>query len=264
MATVEFAENAAAMFEQAGLTRFEDFFDFDKGTLINRNRKRDVTFFTLGAGDQKKELFMKRFFNPHIKDILFTIRSFGRLCSQAGCEWYNAGILQHNGIDTYRPLCCGEQMFCGLERRSFLITEKLPGRCLSEYVAQTWSRTGRYGKEAIMAALGRFVRKIHNAAISVPDLYVWHLFLDAHHEGFGFAVIDLHRMSANIKGDREKIRNLGALEYSMVEDYFDEDLKDVFFDSYFGTDFRGDKAIFRQKIRQRSTQLKARRRRPAY
>jgi len=262
MTTVEFADNAAALFQRAGLTRFEDFFRLD-GTLINRNRKRDVIAFSLNDGDAKKDLFMKRFYHPHLKDMFFAMRSFGRLCSQAGCEWHNAAIL-HNGIATYPTLCCGEQMFAGLERRSFLITEKLPGRPLSEHVAQTWSRTGRYSKEAIMAALGRFVRRIHNADISVPDLYAWHLFLQTHDEGHGFAIIDLHRMRAGVTGDREKIRNLGALEFSMIDDYFDDGLKDVFFESYFGTDFPGDKALFRQKVKKRAAQLKNRRRKPAY
>jgi len=252
------------MFERAGLSRFEDFFHFDGGTLINRNRNRDVIAFSLPAGETKKDLFMKRFHHPHLKDMYFAMRSFGRLCSQAGCEWHNAGLLRHHGIATYSTLCCGEQMFAGLERRSFVITEKLLGRPLSEYVGQNWDRTGRYNKEAVMAALGRFVRKIHNADVSLPDLYVWHLFMETHHEGYGFAVIDLHRMQARVKGDREKIRNLGALEFSMIDDYFDDGLKNVFFESYFGTDFQGDKALFRQQVRTRAAQLKNRRHKPTY
>ncbi|MBE0536720.1 MAG: hypothetical protein IH624_13720 [Phycisphaerae bacterium] len=264
MTTVEFAENTAAWFEQAGLSRFEDFFHFNGGTLINRNRNRDVVKFSLDAGGRKKTLFMKRFFHPHIKDMLFARRSFGRLCSQAGCEWHNASILLHNGIGTYRPLCCGEHMLFGLERQSFLITEELPGRCLSEFVGQSWAQTGRYNKEAVVAAMGRFVRKIHNAAVSMPDLYVWHLFLETHDEGYGLAIIDLHRMRAGVKGESEKIRNLGALEFSMLGEYFDDALKDVFFDSYFGTDFRGDKGLFRQKVRHRCSVLRKRRHKPVY
>jgi tRNA A-37 threonylcarbamoyl transferase component Bud32 len=264
MTALAFAEDTPAFFEEFGLKRFEDFFHFDGGTVINRNRNRDVVAFTLGTGEARRSLFMKRFFHPHFKDMLFALRSFGRVCSQAGCEWHNAGFLLQNGIATYRPLCCGEQMVMGLERRSFLITEKLAGRCLSEFVAQTWDRTGRYGKEAVMAAMGRFVRKIHNADISVPDLYVWHLFMEAHDEGYGFAIIDLHRMRAGVANDREKMRNLGALEFSMSEEYFDEALKDVFYESYFGTDFRGDKALFRQKVRTRRDVLARRRGRPVY
>jgi len=262
MFTIEYAENAREFFDSVGLSRFEDFFEYRGGTIINRNRKRDVVAFAAGSGADRKELFMKRFHRPHLKDMFFALRSFGRPCSQAGCEFHNAGILLHNGIPTYRPLCCGEQMTLGFEQRSFFITEKLPGQALSDYVGYNWDRIGRYGKEAVMAAMGRFVRKIHNADISMPDLYVWHLFIETHDEGCRFAVIDLHRMRARVGSENEKIRNLGALDYSMIEPYFDEDLKDVFYDSYFGTEFTGDKGLFREKIRRRARRLKSRRRRP--
>ena len=210
MRTVQFAKNSSAIFEKAGLESFEDFFNYSEGVTINKNQKRDVVTFSLDDDDRRRHFFMKRFFNPHYKDILLTFRNFGRLCSQAACEWQNANTLLQSGIATYKPVCCGEETRLRLERKSFLITEKLPGCCLTDYIGDNWSTLGRDKKEKLTASLGRFVRKIHDARISMPDLYVWHIFMESEENRYDFAVIDLHRMSANARGNRRRIRNLGT------------------------------------------------------
>jgi len=264
MRTVQFAKNSSAIFEKAGLESFEDFFNYSEGVTINKNQKRDVVTFSLDDDDRRRHFFMKRFFNPHYKDILLTFRNFGRLCSQAACEWQNANTLLQSGIATYKPVCCGEETRLRLERKSFLITEKLPGCCLTDYIGDNWSTLGRDKKEKLTASLGRFVRKIHDARISMPDLYVWHIFMESEENRYDFAVIDLHRMTANARGNRWRIRNLGALDFSMTSKYFDQALRDVFFNAYFGDDFDADKAAFCRKVTNRSMILANRRRRPDY
>ncbi len=264
MRTVQFAKDSSAIFEKAGLKSFADFFNYSEGVTINRNQKRDVVAFSLDADDRRQHFFMKRFFNPHYKDMLFTFRNFGRLCSQAACEWQNANTLLQNGIPTYIPVCCGEETRLYLERRSFLITEKLPGCCLTDFVRDNWTTLSRQKKEMLMTSLGRFVRKIHDARISMPDLYVWHIFMQSKDDRYDLAVIDLHRMSTNTASDRQRIRNLGALDFSMVSKYFDQDMRDLLLDAYFGDDFDADKATFCRKVLNRSMILANRRRRPDY
>ena len=264
MRTVQFAKDSSALFEKAGLKSFADFFNYSEGVTINKNQKRDVLAFSLGAANEQRHFFMKRFFNPHYKDMLFTFLNFGRLCSQAACEWKNANTLLQNDIPTYIPVCCGEETRLRLERKSFLITEKLPGCCLTDFIRDNWSTLGRDKKEKLTASLGRFVRKIHGARISMPDLYIWHIFMQSKDDKCNFAVIDLHRMSADARGNRWRIRNLGALDFSMISKYFDQDLRDAFFHAYFGNDFDTDKAAFCRKVTNRSMVLANRRRRPDY
>ena len=91
---------------------------------------------TIGEGARRKELFMKRFYDPHFKDMLFTLGNFGRICSQGQCEWNNANLLLQNGIETYKPICCGWESACGFEKRSFFITEKIDGICLADFVTR--------------------------------------------------------------------------------------------------------------------------------
>jgi hypothetical protein len=70
---------------------------------------------------------MKRFHEPHFKDIVTALWDCGRLTSQAGLERKNAHKLLENGIDTYKykPVCLGESTVSGFERMSFLINEEL-------------------------------------------------------------------------------------------------------------------------------------------
>jgi hypothetical protein len=221
-------------FAELGFKSFDDFFEYPDVELIGKNNKRSVVSFSLGSDSQKKHFFMKRFYRPHFKDMLFTRRSFGRFCSQAKCEWENAGLLLKNGIETYHPICYGEETKYGVESKSFLVTEKLPGRALTEFVKENWHNMPQQKKQKIMTGLATFIRKIHQHNISLPDLYLWHIFITENPDNndYDFAVIDLHRMSHNIEDERIKIKNLGRLHHSMAGDYFYNTHKQSFIESY--------------------------------
>ena len=265
MKKLEFTKNYKPFFQTNGLETFDDFFNYSSGQIINKNKKRDVVAFTLGPNGKEKEFFMKRFYQPHFKDMLFAIYNLGRICSQADCEWKNANTLLQNGIDTYRPVCCGRQMSMGMEKKSFFITEKIQGRPLTELVAEKWSELDQPQKEQLFTNLGKLVRKVHDAKISLPDLYLWHIFINENDDQYGgnFAIIDLHRMRQNIRGNAELIKNLSAFDFSLSEKYFDERIRTVFFQAYAGPNYP-NKDHFLRKINSRSNTLAARRRRPVY
>ena len=203
-----------------------------------------MSILTLGEGGESKVFFRKRFFKPHFKDILFAWRSFGSPISQAKLEWQNAHLLLENNIETYRPVCYGERTKFGVERKSFFITEKLAGKALSEFVCEKWSQLSPQQKEKIIVQLGRFIRRIHDALISLPDLYIWHVFIKEQPEPdkYDFAVIDLHRMEHDVSSQNKLIQNLGRLHHSMVAKYFDDRLKELLIESYAGDDWQGGTA----------------------
>ena len=234
MQKIVYANSWSQFFAEFGLKSFDDFFEYSAAKPIGRNNKRSVVTFSLGPESQKKHFFMKRFFRPHFKDMFFAWRSFGRFCSQAQCEWENARLLIDNGIETYRPVCYGEKAKCGVENKSFIITEKLQGQALTDFVRQQWHSLQRQQKEKIITGLAAFVRRIHALNISLPDLYVWHIFLTENtlNNEYSFAVIDLHRMSRNVTNKNTQMKNLGRLHHSMVDGYFDEKLKQLFIESY--------------------------------
>ena len=237
MEKVVFADGWDEYFAGKGMQGFSDFYDYSSGGgLVNKNSRRNVRRLEF-AGDGGRAFYMKRFDRPHLKDTFFAFANYGRLMSQAQLEWENARLLLANGIDTYKPVCYGHRLVCGLERMSFLVTEELPGQCLTDFVAGRWSELDRGEKERIIAEIGAFVWKIHEAKVRMPDLYVWHIFLTEKTEDKGeckydLAVIDLHRMSHNVTSDGSRIEDLGRLHHSMRAEYFTNELKRLLIESY--------------------------------
>jgi hypothetical protein len=212
---VTFANSWARFFTEFDVTTFDDFFKRMAADAKGGNSRRNVVSFSLGPDEQKKTFFIKRFFRPHFKDMIFSRRNIGESCSQGRYEWENARFLLDNGIESYRPVCYGEKMIWGVETRSFVVTEQLQAECLSDYVRDKWSTLERQERERIVAGLGAFVRRIHALNVSLADLYVYHIYLTEKADGeHDFAVIDLHRMSRNVTNRNQKIKNLGRLQQS--------------------------------------------------
>lgn len=260
MIRLELEEKWKDLFCSRGLTSFESIFNYSETQRVNKNSKRDVFSFALDGN----EFFIKRFIKPHYKDMLSTFLNFGRICSQARCEWNNAHILLKNGIDTYRPVCIGESSVFGIEKRSFFITEKIDGICLTDYLADSWHEMPENVKENFLVSLGRLFRKLHDAGISMPDLYVWHVFITNDIQYDRFALIDLHRMRHNVKDKSRFARNLGAFDFSMLEKYFTMEHREILWKSYLGPQNLSGLSHLVKKINSRSETLRARRRRPDY
>ncbi|MBL7106614.1 MAG: hypothetical protein ISS77_03270 [Phycisphaerae bacterium] len=265
MERVFFADGWSDYFKNCGISSFDDFFHITHDGQVNKNTKRDVRFFTLNQkSGSEHTFFMKRFFSPHFKDMLFTLNQFGRICSQARCEWNNAAILLKNGTQTYLPVCFGEKTILGIETKSFFITQKLDSICLTDFLSQKWHQMQAGDKDELIVSLGRFFQKIHKAAISLEDLYVWHIFIKESKAKNGdikydFAVIDLHRMKHNVKNERKLLSNLGRFHHSMTDTYFDDRLRRLLLESYAHTDARTDMGTFVDDIKKLSDKVSAKR-----
>ncbi len=246
MEKVIFTDSWERFFVEFGLKTFEDFYDYKDGEIVNKNYRRNVCKFVLGDGAERKTFFMKRFCSPHIKDILFAWKNAKPFCSQAEYEWQNANLLLDKGFGTYKPVCFGQQNVCGIERKSFLITEEIKDVCFVDYVAKHWLDLPQPQKETILASLGQTIRKLHDAGISMPDMYVWHIYIaeNASKNTYEFSFIDLHRMRrSSVPNANEKLQNLGRLRHSMIDKYFDESEWLLLVESYAGKNYGGDKLL---------------------
>ena len=264
-----FADGWQAKFAESGFTGFDDFFQFSDGRPINELSRRSVQMLTLNIDSEQKTFFIKRFINPHIKDIIFARAHFGKFYSQAECEWENAKLLFANGIKTYRPLCLGSQKILGIEKNSFLVTEKLPGQPFSEFVAQNWTNLSQSQKENILTSIAKLIRKAHDAKIGITDLYIWHIFInqiqtnDVNPE-YDFAVIDLHRMCHNVTNPNQLIQNLGRFHHSLRAEYFDENLKQFFIKAYAADNYAGEANKLYEQVKNYSKKLSAKRNQKPY
>ncbi|MBW8017026.1 MAG: hypothetical protein FVQ82_12645 [Planctomycetes bacterium] len=261
MIKIEFNKDYREYFAGLGLVSFDDFFSYSKGSFIGKNKKRDVTSFTLKSDGGSKEFFMKRFIRPHFKDMLFAGCKSGHICSQGQYEWENAKFLLDNGIMTYRPVCFGMEMRFGIESRSFFVTEKLDGQCFQEFVTENFSGMSGEEKKRVIENLGRFIRRVHDAGVNMPDLYVWHLYLESEDAATcDFALIDLHRMSTSRAVKKtDVVRNLAAFDFSMADKYFDDEMRYLLVDSYMQNSQPGQVERLYKKIKRRSKVLRARR-----
>ncbi len=261
MDRVVFADSWQQFFAKYGLVSFDDFYKYTGGTVIGRNRKRNVQRLTFGEGPGQKVFFMKRFHQPHLKDIVAALRNCGQLTSQATLEWKNAHTLLENGIDTYRPVCLGERKVSGIERMSFLITEKLTSISMLDFVVQKWPGLERSQREKIVTAMAKLVRRVHDLKISLPDLYIWHIFIYEDHldNECRLSVIDLHRMSHRGTSSGKMAKELGKLYWSMLSGYFDDSLKDLLLSEYMGDCRQYEKDRLIRRVR-KSARITERRR----
>ena len=255
MENIVFADSWGEFFAERSLESFSDFYDYTGGTKIGENQKRSVYKWEFDDPGGTKTLFIKRFKRPHLKDTLAAWCNFGRPISQASVEWENTNLLLQNGIETYKPVCMGERMFRKLEAKSFFITEQLEGTCLIDFVVQKWRALSRDKQEDIVRAMGRLTRRIHSLDVSLPDLYIWHLFIDEAglNNGCCLSVIDLHRMLRNVRSPEKKLRDLGKLYWSMSSEYFDDELKNLLVAAYAGeTEADNIERILRSVLKQAS------------
>ncbi|HBG26142.1 MAG: hypothetical protein A2Y10_08205 [Planctomycetes bacterium GWF2_41_51] len=222
------------IFAENGLKTFEDFYHRIQKKRINSNHRRNVSIFQLKIDGVDKNFFLKRFRHCHLKDTIFAFLNTGKFCTQAAFEWSNIKLLEKNNIGAPHCVCFGEQLRLGFERKSFIITEELKGQCLTDFIAQNWGQMTGEEKENLIKSLGNEIKKIHNSWISLPDLYVWHIFISRENEEYTFSFIDLNRMKRHVTNPNEKMEDLGRLHYSMIDKYFDEPIRRKLIETYAG------------------------------
>jgi hypothetical protein len=261
MKGIVFANSWEEYFKRFDLISFDDFYYYSEASTIGKNKKRNVQMFTLGDADDRKVFFIKKFHNTRLKDIFSAWYSFGRPTTQARLEWNNARYLLENGLDTYKPVCVGRHTRTGVEKKSFLVTEKLKSVCLIDFVKEKWNTLDRSAQERIITDIAEYVLKIHRLGISFPDLYLWHIFIypDSLREKTRFSIIDLHRMRIKRQNSAGKMKELGKLYWSMLQDYFDDEQKDLLLTTYMRDAGFSDRPALMKIIRKSSLALDARR-----
>ena len=224
-------------FQGSGFKTFDDFYDGIYAQTVDANSRRDVQMFTMAGDDAGQVFFIKRFHRPHVKDVLSAWRYFGRPLSLARIEWDNARMLMDRGVGAYEPVCMGQRLCMGWPGKSFLVTRKLDAVCLVDYLQDQWATLTVQQRQGVIADMAKLVRELHDAGVSVPDLYVWHLFVTVGDDDLPvrWHLIDLHRMVPQRAGTAWKHKQLARLYWSLAGDYVDADCKTLLIDAY-GTD----------------------------
>ncbi|MBI4566071.1 MAG: hypothetical protein HY716_15400 [Planctomycetes bacterium] len=132
------------------------------------------------------------------------------LADRAAHEFAVLEHLRRANIAAPIPVACGVREGC-----SYLATEEIAGAKVlkAEAAGRHWSRAERVG---LMDALGRFVRRVHDAGVRHDDLHLGNILFVGSLGHPTLYIIDAHRASRRSRISLEsRIRALGFLLLSM-------------------------------------------------
>ncbi|MFA5292273.1 MAG: lipopolysaccharide kinase InaA family protein [Phycisphaerae bacterium] len=197
-------------FRQMKLQSINDVFDFSLGKSLTKKNlasfRERIMFETAGPN---ATLFLKRYQNiPKLTQLKNWLNRQKRISTMA-CDFVPAEKLQELGINTPQTIAFGQEWNGLFEKRSFIITEKIPDSVSLE------EKLPKVTKNFI-ENLAAFVRKFHNTGFRHRDLYLCHIFCNSQGQ---FTLIDLNRVfKPFVFSQKYCIKDLAQLYYSAPGD----------------------------------------------
>lgn len=177
--------------------------------VVKRNPKRSV--FRLQMGDRCLYVKWHRFRGAW-DCLLALIRG-----TRAEREWQNIFFCRQHGILTASAMALGCKKRWGVPVQSLLATESVEARSLKETAkALAASREGEVAAERrhMVYALGKFVRKMHDANFYHPDLHCENILVPTGRPEF--CLLDLHAARpCKWLSPRRRVQNLAFLWNSL-------------------------------------------------
>ncbi|MHC4124313.1 MAG: lipopolysaccharide heptosyltransferase II [Planctomycetota bacterium] len=211
-------------FEKLGLNSIGDVFSFKGGEILTKdNLTKHRSRLRFQTENPVAVLFLKRYDTPSFPVQIKNWINHRRRDSLAFCEVQPAKELARSGINTPKTVCFGQQWGMFFEKRSFIVTEKIPSaesleRKMPDYFyAPVTSAKLRLRKDFILR-LADFIKKFHNTNYRHRDLYLSHIFYDDNEE---FHLIDLARAFKPVMlSKRFTIKDIAQLHYSAPSGFF--------------------------------------------
>lgn len=212
-----------APLQSLGLASLDDVFKFQPSKTLSKPglmQHRDRASFRMtNAQCQERTFYLKRYRRPPLFERMRHIIEYDRRHSAAWRERHFIKRLNQLGICTPQITAFGEEMQGILERRSFLITEEVPGQSLEKCVEQLASQCSEFTfrhRAGLINELAKVVRLMHKRKLFHRDLYLSHVFLGQDSRQWPIlTIIDLARMIEKpLRPLRWRIKDLAALDYS--------------------------------------------------
>ena len=171
-------------------------------------------------------LYLKRYDHPPLGVQLRRFLSPARFRSTAGWEWRQIQKLHRLGVPTVFPVAFGEKRRGLFERRSFLLTEGVPGESLERWVPEHCPPVTsplrdrpdhRHRRHSILRELAHLTATLHGAGLVHRDLYLSHVFVSFSASGHAhLRLIDLARVfqPVRVRLRRWIVKDLAALNVS--------------------------------------------------
>ena len=217
MTTLTIHPDWRALLQAARLDTFDALFAAADGAQVDGHRTRGVSRIDIGCGPEGRVgLYVKRFWGdaarPRWRDLLRL-----RLPRTAArCEYAASERLLKAGVEVARPVAWGASRK-GPEPRALVAFREVNGGSLSAWLAcqpaSCVAGVDARHRHALAEALGRAVRRLHEADFSYPDLYAKHVFIgDADTLHPRIVLIDVQRLRPLWPWRR--VRDLAALHVS--------------------------------------------------
>jgi heptosyltransferase-2 len=211
-----------------GLTSTDAVFSFSSAKNLAKSNLapfRSRLQFDIGASQSlpPTTVFLKRYDKPPILVQLTNWLSHRRRISCASCEVEPIRELSAAGVRTPRVIAYGWQQGALFEKRSFIITEKIPGaealeRKLPDCFSAPPTTENLKSRRDFIARLASFVRKFHNTGYCHRDLYLSHIF---YRTDATFYLIDLARaFKPTVLRRRFLIKDIAQIHYSAPAAHF--------------------------------------------
>lgn len=240
-------------FRQMGLTSIEAVFAFQGDRSLSKNnlagfRKR----LQFAVSTPPNMLYLKRYDKP---PILVQLKNWLLSRSRKSCgliELEHICKLAEAGINTPKAVSYGQQRGILFEKRSFLITEKIPdAESIERRLPDCFNGPAR-GKNLklrrnFIYQLAGFIKKFHQTNYRHRDLYFSHIF---YNDSGKFYLIDLARaFKPVVFRQRFRTKDIAQLYYSAPGRYFTNTDRLRFYLGYMGQDkLTNDDKVFIRKV----------------
>ncbi|HUW17950.1 MAG TPA: lipopolysaccharide kinase InaA family protein [Sedimentisphaerales bacterium] len=249
---------------ELGLTSIDAVFSFDAGTNLAKNnlapyRTRLRFEIKPAASVYPITAFLKRYDGPPLMTQLKNWLSHRHRRSCAFFDFEAAAELSRAGINTPKTIACGEQWEILFEKRSFIITEKIPNaesleRRLPDCFTGPPTVESLRLRRAFIAQLAAFVRDFHRTRYRHRDLYLSHIFYG---DNARFYLIDLARaFRPKLFAERFRRKDISQLYYSAPAGRFSNTDRLRFYFAYTGRcSLTGKDKIFIRKITSKARRM---------
>lgn len=245
-------------FSKLGLTSIDAVFSFSAAKNLAKDNLagfRSRLQFEINSltSPPSTTVFLKRYDRPPILTQLGNWLSARRRISCGFFDFEPANKLAATGINTPKIISYGEQWGTFFEKRSFIITEKIPdAESLERKLPDCFNAPNTVEnlklRRNFIAQLAGFVKKIHETNYRHRDLYLSHIFYT---DSGNFYLIDLARAFKPIVWRRRfRIKDIAQLYYSAPGRYFSKTDRLRFYVGYTGQSklTRKDKIFIRKVI----------------
>jgi len=241
-------------FRELGLTSMDAIFSFNAAkNLAKDNLARHRARLQFEISSPSATVFLKRYDGAPIFTQLKGWLSAHKRISCGLFEVNATSVLAAAGINTPKILFYGEQWGIFFEKRSFIVTEKIPNaesleRKLPEHFNRPATLENLRLRRDFIAKLAGFVKKFHETGYRHRDLYLSHVFYS---DSGTFYLIDLARAFKPIVLCRRfQIKDIAQLYYSAPAKHFSKPDRLRFYLHYVGRSklTRQDKTFIRKVI----------------